>query len=273
VFDDPNLVSYAGLAAVLVLAERAGLSELVSDRVALRTTKVKSAGVNPAGKLTSVIAGMAAGADSIEDLDVIRCGGIPALFGDVYAGTTLGQFLREFSHGHTLQLASVARAHLVRLVGCSGLLPGVESEAYVDIDSLLRPVYGHAKQGASFGHTKIAGRQVLRRGLSPLVTTISTTAGAPVVAGIRLRAGRAGSGKGAASMVRDAIGTARAAGAVGGIPGACGFGLRQHRGHRRVSEGWGTVLRRADQAADGQPGDSRHPGAGVDPSALPRRGR
>ena len=37
--------------------------------------------------------------------------------------------------------------------------------------------------------------------------------GAPVLAGIRLRAGRAGSGKGAASMVRDAIGVARAAGA------------------------------------------------------------
>ena len=60
----------------------------------------------------------------------------------------------------------------------------------MDIDSLLRPVYGHAKQGASFGHTKIAGKQVLRRGLSPLATTISTPQAAPVVAGIRLRAGR-----------------------------------------------------------------------------------
>ena len=87
----------------------------------------------------------------------------------------------------------------------------------MDIDSLLRPVYGHSKQGASFGHTKIAGRQVLRRGLSPLATTISTEHGAPVVAGIRLRAGKAGSGKGAASMVREAIGVARAAGAAGEI--------------------------------------------------------
>jgi len=58
---------------------------------------------------------------------------------------------------------------------------------------------------------------VLRKGLSPLATTISTNEGAPVVAGIRLRAGRAGSGKGAASMVREAIGTARAAGATGQI--------------------------------------------------------
>jgi hypothetical protein len=68
-----------------------------------------------------------------------------------------------------------------------------------------------------FGHTKLSGRRVLRKGLSPLATTISTDGGAPVVAGIRLRAGKAGSGKGAASMVREAIRTARAAGAVGEI--------------------------------------------------------
>ncbi len=48
------------------------------------------------------------------------------------------------------------------------------ARAFIDIDSLLRPVYGHAKQGACFGHTKIAGKQVLRKGLSPLAATIST---------------------------------------------------------------------------------------------------
>jgi hypothetical protein len=212
-----NLVSCAGLVPVMALAEQAGLSELIAERVAITTVKVKSAAVNPAGKLTSIIAGMAAGADCIDDLEVIRSGGMPRLFAGVYAPATLGQFLREFTHGHTRQLAAVARAHLVNLVGCSDLLPGIEQRALVDIDSLLRPVYGHAKQGASFGHTKIAGRQVLRRGLSPLATTISTVEGAPVVAGIRLRAGRAGSGKGAASMVTEAINTARAAGASGEI--------------------------------------------------------
>jgi Transposase DDE domain group 1 len=216
-FDDENLVSYAGLVPVMALAEQAGLSELVEERVAIRATRVKSATVNPAGKLASIVAGMAVGADSIDDLDVIRCGGMPRLFAEVYAPATLGQFLREFSHGHSLQLASVARALLVNLVKRSGLLPGIETQAFIDIDSMLRPVYGHAKQGASFGHTKIAGRQVLRRGLSPLATTISTPHGGPVVAGIRLRAGKTGSGKGAASMVREAIGVARAAGATGEI--------------------------------------------------------
>jgi hypothetical protein len=217
IFDDDNLVSFAGLAPVMALAERAGLSELIVDRVAFKTSKVASAGVNPAGKLTSVVAGMAAGADCIDDLDVVRAGGMRQIFGGVYAAATLGQFLREFTHGHGLQLASVARAHLVNLVRCTDLLPGVEQRAFVDIDSLLRPVYGHAKQGASYGHTKIAGKQILRKGLSPLITTISTETGAPVVAGIRLRAGRAGSGKGAATMVADAIRTARSAGATGEI--------------------------------------------------------
>ena len=216
-FDDEDLVSCAGLVPVMALAERAGLSDLLAERVEFKTTRVKSAGVNPAGKLTSVIAGMAAGADCIDDLDLIRSGGMRGLFGGVYAPATLGQFLREFTHGHTLQLASAARAHLVGLVRHSDLLPGIEARAFIDIDSLLRPVFGHQKQGASYGHTKIAGKQVLRKGLSPLVATICTEHGAPVVAGIRLRAGRAGSAKGAASMVTDAIRTARAAGATGEI--------------------------------------------------------
>jgi hypothetical protein len=217
VFDDEHLVSCAGLAPVMALAEQAGLSELIAERVSLASRWVASAGVNPAGKLTSIIAGMAAGADSIDDLDLIRSGGMPGLFGGVYAPATLGQFLREFTHGHTMQLASVLRAHLVNLVSRTDLLPGIADRVLIDIDSLLRPVFGHAKQGASYGHTKIAGKQVLRKGLSPLATTISTDDGAPVLAGIRLRAGRAGSGKGAASMVADAIRTARAAGATGEV--------------------------------------------------------
>jgi len=183
VFDDPNLVSCAGVVPAMALAEQAGLSELIAGRVSLASRRVASAGVNPAGKLTSIIAGMAAGADSIDDLDLIRSGGMPRLFGGVYAPATLGQFLREFTHGHCLQLASVLRAHLVNLARRTDLLPGIADRALIDIDSLLRPVFGHAKQGASYGHTKIAGKQVLRKGLSPLATTISTDDGAPVLPG------------------------------------------------------------------------------------------
>jgi len=216
-FDDENLVSCAGLVPVMALGEQTGLSQLIAAKVSITSPRVASAGVNPAGKITSIIAGMAAGADCIDDVDVIRAGGMPRLFGGVYAPATVGQLLREFTHGHTRQLASAARAHLVALARRTDCLAGIGDRCFVDIDSLLRPVYGHAKQGASFGHTKIASRQVLRKGLSPLATVISTEQAAPMVAGIRLRAGKAGSGRGAGSMVTEAINTARAAGAGGEV--------------------------------------------------------
>ena len=63
--------------------------------------------------------------------------------------------------------------HLIALAARTGLLAGADERMFVDIDSLLRPVYGHHKQGASFGHAKIAGRALLRKGLSPLITTLS----------------------------------------------------------------------------------------------------
>lgn len=213
VFDEPNLVSHAGLVPVLELAERAGLSPLLDQHVRFTSERVKSGTANSTPKLTSIIAGIATGADSIDDLDVIRAGGMKRLFDGVYACATLGILLREFTHGHTRQLQAVLRAHLIGLVQRAPILAGIDQRAFIDIDSLLRPVYGHAKQGASFGHTKISGRTVLRRGLSPLAVTISTPATAPVIAGVRLRAGRAGSARGAASMITEAINTAIAAGA------------------------------------------------------------
>jgi hypothetical protein len=214
VFDEDNLVSHAGLVPLLELAEQAGLSRLLDEHVRFTSERVTSGAANSTPKLTSIIAGMAAGADSIDDLDVIRAGGMKKLFGGVYASPTLGIFLREFTHGHVRQLTAVLRRSLVALASRTPLLAGITDRAYIDIDSLLRPVYGKAKQGASFGHTKLAGKNILRRGLSPLAVTISTDTAAPVLAGVRLRAGRAGSSKGATSMIVEAINTAVEAGAT-----------------------------------------------------------
>jgi hypothetical protein len=214
VFDEANLVSHAGLVPLLKLAEQAGLSRLLDEHVRFTSERVRSGAANATPKLTSIVAGMAAGADSIDDLDVIRSGGMKKVFGGVYACATLGIFLREFTHGHVRQLAAVLRRLLVALAIRTPLLPGITDRAYIDIDSLLRPVYGKAKQGASFGHTKIAGKNILRRGLSPLAVTISTELAAPVLAGVRLRAGKAGSSRGATSMLTEAINTAVEAGAA-----------------------------------------------------------
>ena len=217
VFDEDSLVSCAGLVPVMRLAEQTGLAQLLSEKVRIAVPRIKSGSANPAPKLRTLIAGMCAGADSIDDIDVLRSGGMKTVFGGVYAPSTVGTLLREFTFGHARQLESVLREHLVALCGRVDLLPGADERVFVDVDSLLRPVYGHAKQGASYGHSKVAGKQILRKGLSPLAATISTAGCAPVIAGMRLRAGKTGSGKGAGRMVASAIGTARAAGARGQI--------------------------------------------------------
>lgn len=178
---------------------------------------------------------------------------------------------RVFSFGHARQLESVLREHLIALAGRTELLAGIESQAFIDIDSLLRPVYGHAKQGASYGHTKIAGKQILRKGLSPLATTISTPKCAPVIAGMRLRAGKSGSGKGGGRMIAQAIATARAVGASGNILVRGDSAYARPRGRTRVPAREGSVLAGHGQA-QGNPARHRlHRGVRMDPGALPER--
>jgi hypothetical protein len=211
VFDEPNLVSAAGLLPVMRLAAAAGLGRLVADRLRVGGR----CGANPAGKIATIVAGMVAGADCIDDVDVVRQGGMHRLFGGVYAPSTLGSFLRALSWGHVRQLESAGRAFLAALAGATPLLPGADQLAFVDVDSLLRRVYGHAKAGAVHGHAKVGGYGVLLRGLSPLIATVCTPIAAPVVAATRLRGGNAGSARGAAGLVAEAIGVARAAGCLG----------------------------------------------------------
>jgi hypothetical protein len=206
-FDEPNLVSCAGLVPVLRLAERAGLPAAADRRVRLPAA-AGSAAANPGAKVTSVVAGMVAGGDSIDDLGVIRHGALPRLFGGIRAPSTLGTFLRGFTWGNVRQLDAVARETLTGLSREAPLLPGADSYAFLDVDSTINRVYGYAKQGADYGYTRV-------RGLHPLLATLSTPIAAPVIAGTRLRRGSAGSAKGAAGFIAEAITTARRAGATG----------------------------------------------------------
>ena len=155
-FDDPNLVSCAGLVPVMRLAQDGGLHARVAERVRIRGDK----GANPGGKVATVVAGMVAGADSIDDLNLVRHGGMAALFTGVYAPSTVGEFLREFTHGHVRQLQAAGRDVLVELAGRTPLLEGAQVLTFVDIDSMLRRVYGKKKQGAGFGARE--GRRVQR---------------------------------------------------------------------------------------------------------------
>ena len=213
VFDDPNLVSHGGLVPVAALAERCGLPELLAEHV----RPGGECGVNAPAKVGCLVAGMAAGADSIDDMGLLRHGAMDALFGGVRAPSTLGSHLRCYTWGNVLQLEKTGRELLARLSRQAPLLPGADVLAFIDIDSTQKRVYGHKKEGARFGHTKIQGKSVLVRGLNALIGAVSTPLAAPVIAATRLRGGNAPSARGAESLAAQAVRAARACGCTGTI--------------------------------------------------------
>ncbi|MFE0028271.1 transposase, partial [Amycolatopsis sp. NPDC059021] len=206
-FDDPNLVSCAGVVPLLRLAENVGLGELVAEGVDLGVP----AGANSDAKALSVVAGMAAGADSIDDLDVIRHGGMSRLFTGMRAPSTCGNWLRGFTYGHVRQLGSVAAEVLVRLAGrVPRLLAGIDGLAFIDIDAKIKEVYGNAKDGTGYAYNGVYG-------LNHLITTLSSPICAPVILTAQLRKGNTDSRHGAVAMLREAVNLARRAGATGMI--------------------------------------------------------
>jgi hypothetical protein len=142
-FDDPNLVSCAGLVPVMRLAQDCDLAGLVAEHLAV-TAPV---GANAHLKIPGIVAGMIAGADSIDDLDVLRHGAMSRLFTGVRAPSTLGTFLRSFTFGHVRQLDAVntrllagLAARVPRLLaGCRDPDPGPPGSrpavVFVDVDA------------------------------------------------------------------------------------------------------------------------------------------
>jgi hypothetical protein len=220
VFDDPNLVSSVGLVPALALAQSAGLRSLADEHLSVPSDRGANAGL----KVASLVAGMVAGADSIDDMAVLRHGGMGRVFTGAYAPSTLGSFLRSFTFGHVRQLDAVASRFLIRLANVSPVAAGVADLAVVDIDDTVVPVHGYAKQGAGFGYSGV-------RGLNALIATVSTEQAAPVIVAQRLRKGSANSARGSQRLVADALKTVR--------------GLADTQG---PVQGSGRVLLRADSA-------------------------
>jgi hypothetical protein len=158
-FDDPNLVSAGGLVPVLALAESAGLRDLSDEHLSVPTDKGANAGL----KVASLVGGMGCGADSIDDMALLRHGRLGRVFARVYAPSTLGSFLRAFTFGHVRQLDAVASrfliavAGLTRLLGAATVNTDTAAYALVDVDDTIIEVYGHAKQGAGFGYSGVRG--------------------------------------------------------------------------------------------------------------------
>ena len=197
-FDEPNLLSAAGVVPVVALADRVGLADLADRFLTVPTDKGSNAGL----KVTSVVAGMVAGADSIDDMAILRHGGMRRVFDACYAPSTLGSFLRSFRFGHVRQLDAVASRALIGLAQQAPLLPGIDEYALADVDDSIVEVHGYDKQGAGFGYTHV-------RGLNSFIGTVSTKQAAPVIVAQRLRKGSCGSARGAARLVADTLATVK----------------------------------------------------------------
>jgi len=197
-FDDTNLVSAAGLVPAMALAARTGLAELANRWLTLPGYFGANAGL----KITALVAGMLAGADSIDDMALLRHGGMKKLFAGTYAPSTLGSFLRAFTFGHVRQLDAVAWRWLVNVAQVAPIVAGINDYALVDIDDTIKEVHGYQKQGSGYGYSGV-------RGLNALIAIVSTTLSAPIIIGSRLRKGAAGSPRGAGKFVGDILATVK----------------------------------------------------------------
>lgn len=237
-FDEPNLVSPAGLVPIMRLAQNVDLAGLADEHLTVPTDKGSHAGA----KVAALVGGMIAGADSIDDMALLRHGAMRKVFGGCYAPSTLGSFLRSFTFGHVRQLDAVASRVLTRLSRHTPLLTGLDQRAVVDIDDSIIEVHGHAKQGAGFGYSGV-------RGLNSFIATVCTDQAAPVIVAQRLRKGAVGSPRGAKRLVADALATLA---------------------RMRSSATAGKVLVRADSAFMGYPTIAAAITAGADVSITVR---
>ncbi|MEZ5380838.1 MAG: IS1380 family transposase [Microthrixaceae bacterium] len=199
-FDHPNLVADSGLLLLGLLARRLGLPALVARWV-------HTGAPNPAAKVMTIVMGMLAGATNIDALDRLRSGATRHVLGYVpLAPSTIGTFLRTFTFGHVRQLDKVNSALLAN-AWAAGAGPKPGEPLVVDLDSTVAEVYGKAKQGASYGYTKVLGYHPL----------FATRAGTGEVLGSRMRKGAAGSSRGVLRFIGEVLGTIGRAGACGPV--------------------------------------------------------
>jgi hypothetical protein len=215
-FDEPRLLSDAGLLLTATLAGRLGIEELVNESVWLGY-RVPGAAL-PGRKVMSLVHGMLAGADSIDDMNVLRAGSTSLILGHtVMAPSTLGTFLRAFTFGHVRQLDHVLDQSLARAWDAGGG-PG-ELPLVIDVDSFIGEVCGDQKQGASYGYTR-------QLGYHPILAVRSDTG---EVLHIRNRKGKANTQRGASRFVDELLARVRRAGHDGQVIIRADSGFENHK--------------------------------------------
>ena len=126
VFDDPNLVSSAGLVPVLALADAAGLRGLADEHLSVPTRQGRER------RVEGGLAGRRDGRRRRLASTTWRCCGTAGWAGSstgAYAPSTLGSFLRAFTFGHVRQLDAVASRFLTGLAGQAPLVAGGEQRS------------------------------------------------------------------------------------------------------------------------------------------------
>jgi hypothetical protein len=201
-FDDERVVCDAGVMVVATLAQRLGVEALAQQVVRLRRDRPGAA--NAGRKVMALIYAMVLGADSIDDVGVLRAGRTGRLLGGwVPAPSTLGTFLRAFTFGHVRQLDKLL-ANALERAWKAGAGPGSE-RLVIDVDSFVGEVCGRLKQGAAYGYTHLLGYH-------PILATRADTREA---LHIRLRKGSANTQKGILRFTDELIARVNRAGATG----------------------------------------------------------
>jgi hypothetical protein len=215
-FDEQRLVSDAGLLLTASLADRLGIEETVNESVWLDPRAPGAA--LPGRKVMSLVHGMVAGADSIDDMNLLRAGSTGLILGHrVMAPSTLGTFLRAFTFGHVRQLDRVLDVTVGR-AWQAGAGPG-DSPLVIDLDSFIGEVYGYEKQGAGYGYTR-------KLGYHPIIAARSDTG---EVLHIRNRKGKANTQRGAERFVDELLARVRRAGHRGLIVLRADSGFENHK--------------------------------------------
>ena len=195
-FDDDHAVANAGLVLPATLLERLGLEAAADESV--------SSGYRPGRKVATVVAGILAGAECIDDLSVLRAGATERVLSTkAMAPSTVGTWLRSLTFGHVRQLDKVSEQLLTR-AWRAGAGPGAQPMT-IDVDSTICEVHGYAKQGAAYGYTR-------QLGYHPILATRSDTG---EVLHTRMRKGSANTMRGAERFVRETVGRVRRAGGAG----------------------------------------------------------
>ena len=239
-FDEERLISDAGLLVTATLAERLGIEELVNESVWL-DPRLPGASL-PGRKVMSLVHGMLAGADRIDQMNVLRAGSTSLILGHrVMAPSTLGTFLRAFTFGHVRQLDRVLDVALAR-AWAAGAGPG-DGPLVIDVDSFIGEVCSDRKQGASYGYTR-------KLGYHPILAVRSDTG---EVLHIRNRKGEANTQRGFRRFVEELIARVRRAGHTGPIIIRADSGFENRKLMRAARPPGRRVLDRhqADQAGPG----------------------